>query len=173
MSCQGLVPNDRMSFAPHPYSRLTDFVSCDALLELRDAPIALDYLSVAARQQTVLIVEDDVPLRRMFRQALTVAGYDVREAGDGLFALRQIEAQAPDLLVLDLGLPTLSGYAVQQEIAARPNLRHIPIVVVTGLNVRAKALDVSCVLPKPVTPDELVRVVGRCMGRSAPFSGAC
>ena len=114
-----------------------------------------------------------MPLRRMFRQALTVAGYDVREAGDGVFALRQIEAHLPDLVVLDLGLPTLSGYAVQQEIAARAHLRQIPIVVVTGLRNHSKALDVSCLLEKPVAPDELVEVVQRCIARSTPAPGAC
>jgi CheY-like chemotaxis protein len=113
--------------------------------------------------RVVLIVEDDAELRRMWRIALSVEGFEVEEAGDGIDALQHLEQRAPDLIVLDLGLPRLSGFSVRQEIAAHAVTRQIPIVVVTGSTMDLGHLDVSCVLRKPVTPEELIAAVESCI----------
>jgi CheY-like chemotaxis protein len=118
---------------------------------------------VVLRASRILIVEDDVDLRRMFRQALTLGGYDVIEAGDGMEALRVLDGQLPDAIVLDLGLPIVDGYVVRQEIAAQAHLRQIPVVVVTGLPVEHDALDVFCVLQKPVSTERLIQTLRSCM----------
>ncbi len=55
-----------------------------------------------------------------------MAGFDVREAGTGLDALTSIDRWPPDLIVLDLTLPTVSGFAVLQELAGHAHTRHIP-----------------------------------------------
>lgn len=112
---------------------------------------------------TVLIVEDDADLRRMFRMALTLAGYDVSEAANGLDALRALDTNPFAAVVLDLGLPLMSGAAVRQEIAAHAHTRNLPVIIVTGEPGSHDALDAACVLRKPVTPDKLVRVVGSCI----------
>jgi CheY-like chemotaxis protein len=124
------------------------------------------------RAKRILIVDDDADLRRMFRLALTVAGYDVEEAGDGLDALQLVENNPPDLVVLDLVLRSLDGFSVQQELAARAFTRHIPIVVVTGSTLDTTSLDVACVLRKPVMPDDLVRTVAQCLASGASTAGA-
>jgi DNA-binding response OmpR family regulator len=124
------------------------------------------------RGKRILIVEDDVDLRRLFRTALSFAGYEVEEAGDGLEALRLIENRPPDLVVLDLVLRALDGVSVQQELASRTLTRQIPIVVVTGSRLYTDTLDVACVLRKPVTPDELVRTVRHCLRAATPAAGA-
>jgi DNA-binding response OmpR family regulator len=111
----------------------------------------------------VLIVEDDVDLRRMFRTALTLAGFRVLEAGDGLQALHVLDAARPDLVILDLGLPIVSGSVVRQEIAAQAHTRHIPVVVVTGTDASRDGMDVSCLLRKPVSPDDVVHAVRTCL----------
>ena len=116
--------------------------------------------------RTVLIVEDDFDLRRMFRTALALAGFDILEAGDGLDALRVLDAHRPDVVVLDLGLPIMSGEAVRQEIAAHAHTRQIPVVVVTGQPGTHEALDAACVLRKPISPDRLVHVVKSCVASS-------
>jgi DNA-binding response OmpR family regulator len=113
--------------------------------------------------RTVLIVEDDVDLRRMFRTALALAGFDVLEAGNGLDALRVIDAHPPAAVILDLGLPIVSGEAVRQEIAAHAHTRHVPVIVVTGQPGTHDALDAACLLRKPVSPDRLVHVVKSCI----------
>jgi CheY-like chemotaxis protein len=123
------------------------------------------------RPKRILIVEDDADLRRLFRVALSVAGYAVEEAGDGVEALQLIENRQPDLVVLDLMLRALDGISVQQELAARAITRHIPIVVVTGSTIDLANLDVACVLRKPIMPDELVKTVGACLMSGAPGAG--
>ncbi len=124
-----------------------------------------------SKRHTVLIVEDDADLRRMFRTALVFAGYEVREASDGTHALRLIDEEPPDLVVLDLLLPLLGGLAVQQEIASHAQTQSIPVVVVTGSTMPLEDLDVPCVLRKPVSPDELVRVVRNCLTMGARGAG--
>ena len=116
----------------------------------------------------MLIVEDDPALRRMYRTALTLAGYEIVEADDGLPALHFFENRAPDLVVLDLMLPTMSGLIVQQEIAAHAHTRNIPIVIVTGSALSLDHLDVPCVLRKPVSPEDLVEAVRKCLVTGAP-----
>jgi CheY-like chemotaxis protein len=108
----------------------------------------------------------------MYRTALTLAGFDVKEAADGIDALRRIDHQPPDLIVLDILLPDISGIALRQEVAAHAHTRQIPIVVVTGSSMDLSALDVSCILRKPVTPEELVTTVRNCLGSGAQGAGA-
>ena len=124
---------------------------------------------MSARRR-ILIVEDDEDLRALFRIALTLEGFEVQEAGDGLEALRQIDASPPDLVLLDLGLPLLSGTVVQQEIATHLFTRDIPVVIVTGSAKDLSDLHVKCVLRKPVTPEELVRTVHSCLATGVPGS---
>jgi CheY-like chemotaxis protein len=116
-----------------------------------------------ARRRTILIVEDDGDLRRMFRTALTIAGFAVIEASDGAAALHCIHADPPHLIVLDLGLPTVSGLMVLQEIAAHANTKHIPVVIVTASTMPLDNLDVPCVLRKPVDPEKLISTVHQCL----------
>src|SRR5215208_6422361 len=109
--------------------------------------------------KAILVVEDDPGLRRLFTTALTLAGFDVREAANGYEAIHSVERNPPDLIVLDLLLPGFGGLGVQQEIAERAGTRLIPIVIVTGSTRRLDHLAVACVLRKPVDPDTLVETV--------------
>src|SRR5438046_1825280 len=124
------------------------------------------------RPQRILIVEDNADLRRLFRTALSLAGYDVEEASDGVEALRLIENRPPDLVVLDLILRSLDGVSVQQDLASRALTSRIPIVIVTGSDMDTEAMNVACVLRKPVMPDELVRTVRQWLRAGIPAGGA-
>jgi CheY-like chemotaxis protein len=124
-----------------------------------------------APRQTVLIVEDDAELRRMFGQSLLMAGFDVREARGGFEALQKVDSDPPDIVVLDLILPGLDGFTVQAELAAHVHTRSIPIVVVTGTMGDFDDLDVACLLRKPVTPDSLVEAVKKCLASGAGSVG--
>jgi len=118
-------------------------------------------------QKRILIVEDNTDLRRMFKTALSLAGFVVDEAADGIEALHIVELRPPDLVVLDLMLHALDGLSVQQDLAARAVTASIPIVIVTGSSIDTQSLDVACVLRKPVMPDELVRTVRHCLKSGA------
>jgi CheY-like chemotaxis protein len=103
----------------------------------------------------------------MFRHALSVAGYAVSETSDGVNALRLIELEPPDMVILDLGLPMLSGLDVQRELASNPQTRNIPVVIVTGSSAELDGLGVECVLRKPISPDDVVDVVKQCFAAHA------
>jgi DNA-binding response OmpR family regulator len=116
------------------------------------------------RTATILVVEDDEQLREMYRSALSFVGFAVRDVPDGLDALRWIDAEPPDLIILDLDLPFISGFTVQAEIAAHAQTRDIPIIVATGLSTPLDHLELADVLRKPISPDRLVVAVKRCLG---------
>jgi len=123
------------------------------------------------QRQTILVVEDDAALRRLFVSALRGAGFTVHEAPNGYEAIHSVEHHRPDLIVLDLLLPGFGGLGVQKEIADRAVTKHIPIVIVTGSTRELDHLSVACVLRKPVDPDDLVSTVQRCLAEPAPGNG--
>jgi DNA-binding response OmpR family regulator len=113
--------------------------------------------------RNILLVEDDDDLRGMFRAALTFAGFKVRDAIDGLDALKALGRGPTDLVVLDLGLPEIHGLTVLQSIRTLDN--NLPVVVVTGSVAELSSLAVECVLRKPVLPEKLVDTVNECLGK--------
>jgi DNA-binding response OmpR family regulator len=114
-------------------------------------------------RELVLIVEDDDDSRRMFRTALAFAGFDVQEARDGYVALHLIDQAPPNAIILDLGLPSVSGYVVLQELAARAQTRHIPVIIVTAQPGVQQPAEAACLLNKPISPDRLVNTVRACI----------
>src|SRR3954466_7721166 len=106
----------------------------------------------------------------MYRTSLSVAGFDVREVSDGLEALRVLEAESLDLVVLDLALPRIHGRDVQQDMAANAATRHIPIVVVTGDPGDLEETNNVCILRKPIDPEKLLEAVHFLMIRRPPRS---
>ena len=117
-------------------------------------------------QRYVLVVEDDPTLRELYRSTLRGAGYAVVAVGDGVDALRRVERDTPDAVVLDLGLPRLNGRDVQRELKSAPDTRHIPIVVVSGHDTSdLDETDFACILQKPVNPDSLLSAVQNCVRR--------
>jgi DNA-binding response OmpR family regulator len=119
-----------------------------------------------ARRERILIVEDDPELRRLYRAALTISGFDVIPVGDGIEALYQIDADRPDLVVLDLGLPRLSGRDVYRDLASNPRTKDIPILVVTGDPGDLVESANLCILRKPVDPGRLSAEVERCLRKA-------
>jgi CheY-like chemotaxis protein len=115
------------------------------------------------RRPAVLIVEDDPELRTLYRTALSLAGYSVVAVADGIEALRRIEADPPDIMVLDMALPRLGGRDVSIEVGSHAETSAIPIVVVTGDARGLNTSDFACVLQKPIDLDTLVRTVERCL----------
>jgi two-component system response regulator MprA len=111
----------------------------------------------------ILVVEDDPDLRHLYATALALARFDVTTASDGFEALQKIDSDPPDLILLDLGLPFVSGQAIAMEVAARAHSERIAIVIVTGQVIIAPPAAADCVLLKPVPLDELVRTVEHCL----------
>lgn len=113
------------------------------------------------RRTRVLVIEDDGPLRELYRQQLVNAGYLVTAVGDGVDALKRIDhGLIPDVVILDLLLPSLNGLDVSRELKAHANTRSVPIIVVTGTDTRElNATDFTFVFRKPVQSEALVRAI--------------
>lgn len=117
-----------------------------------------------ARAATVLIVEDDPALRALYEKVLTLEGYAVISAEDGVEALRCVETAAVDAVILDLVMPRLDGRSVKRGFDANASMRNVPVILVTGHV--APDLDpneFACVLSKPISVEVLVKAVRRCL----------
>ena len=111
-------------------------------------------------QYTVLLVEDEEPLRRVLKDLLEREGYVVAEARDGIEALDQVDRAAPDLVVLDLNLPKLDGYGVLTHLRSRAATATLPVLVLTAKGdedseVRVFEYGASDFLTKPFRPRAL------------------
>jgi two-component system, OmpR family, response regulator len=124
-------------------------------------------LPVKPPRRTILLVEDDEPLRRMMSIALRFASFETREARSGMEALTILDRWHPDLVVLDLLLPGIDGFAVQQELANHPGTQKLPVVVITASQLPLDGVDVACILRKPFTMDELLAAIQSCLRPSA------
>lgn len=113
----------------------------------------------------ILVVEDDPDLRGLYSSALRIAGYEVEAVADGLDALYHLDNRLPALVVLDIGLPRVSGRTVYEEIASQPRTRNLPIVVVTGDPGDLRETRRLCILRKPVDLDALITTVEECLKR--------
>jgi CheY-like chemotaxis protein len=90
----------------------------------------------------VLLVEDSKFLRMSTERTLTAAGYEVMSAGDGEEALRAARQDAPELILLDIMLPKMTGPDVLKALKADPSTAAIPVMMLTSLSQKnAKALE--------------------------------
>ncbi len=125
----------------------------------------------ARQHATVLLVEDEEPLRRLLRELLEHEGYVVLEAGDGVLALDEVDRGAPDIVVLDLNLPRLDGYGVLSHLRARPATSDLPVIVLTAKGDEASEVRVfeygaSDFITKPFRPRALSARIHALLGRT-------
>lgn len=117
----------------------------------------------------VLVVDDSLVNRRLLVRALAQEGYDGRTAADGIEALATLRADAElDAVLLDLEMPGLDGYGVLAEIKGDASLRHLPVIVITGVDelssvVRCIELGAADYLPKPFNPALLRARLNTCL----------
>ena len=125
----------------------------------------------------ILIAEDNAINRELLRELLETRGYAVDEACDGQVALQMIEQARPDILLLDIGMPVLDGFAVVCKIRENPSLATLPVLAVTAYAMqgdREKILNSGFdgYLSKPVNAvvldEELKRLLSKGDGRGTP-----
>lgn len=118
--------------------------------------------------KTVLIVEDEQAVRELERFILESHGYEVMEASDGLEGLAKAEFKRPDLILLDLMMPDVSGGRMFDEMQRHPTTAGIPIVVVTGKPDAHEMFDDAIgpenVIMKPFEPDQLLERIRQHIG---------
>lgn len=120
---------------------------------------------------TILYVEDNLDNRHLVRRVLQAEGYTVLEAGNASETLQIIQGQRPDLILIDLNLPEVDGYALTAQLKADPRMESVPMIAVTA-NVmrgdRERSLAAGCdgYIQKPIDVDILPRQVARFLHRS-------
>jgi len=120
----------------------------------------------------VLVVDDEPDITALIAYHLAKAGYRVTTAATGTEAIKAAEEQAPDMIVLDLMLPQLSGYEVLEAIRRRPETRDIGVLILTARRdepdrIKGLTLGADDYLGKPFAPQELVLRVGAVLRRLA------
>jgi DNA-binding response OmpR family regulator len=108
-----------------------------------------------------LLADDDEAISSMMKQILMHSGYSVHLAINGEEALKMIYEIKPDLILLDINMPKMTGYQVCQKIRADPQLKHVPVLMLTVLDRKEeliKSLDAGAddFINKPFNPEELM-----------------
>jgi two-component system cell cycle response regulator DivK len=112
----------------------------------------------------ILVVEDTEDNRRILRDLLTRAGYELIEAADGESGVSMAAAHRPDLILMDIQLPVFDGYEATRRIRANPETKNIPIIAVTSYALsgdESKALAAGCnsYVAKPFSPRKILAMV--------------
>jgi two-component system cell cycle response regulator DivK len=114
--------------------------------------------------QTILIVEDNELNMKLFRDLLEAQGYNVLQTRDGMQALDLARAERPDLIVMDIQLPQVSGLEVTKWIKADDDLKHIPVVAVTAFTMKGdeeKIREGGCeaYVAKPISVNDFLATI--------------
>lgn len=114
--------------------------------------------------KTVLIVEDNELNIRVFREILQAHGYECLVTTDGLEAIDLVDKYRPDVILMDIQLPGISGIEVTRRLKANDELRHIPVIAITAFAMKG---DEACIresgcdayLPKPIRIAALIEKI--------------
>ena len=114
---------------------------------------------MSAAPLRILVIDDEPPIRKLLRVGLSAHGYQIVEASNGKMALDRLSEQAPDLVILDLGLPDMEGHELLRTMRARND--SVPIVVLSSRDDetgKVQALDSGAddYVTKPFGMDELL-----------------
>lgn len=122
----------------------------------------------------ILIVEDDVDAREAYDRFLSLNGFRTAVASDGREALRKMATLQPDLVVMDLAMPTLNGREAIQAMRESSTIGRIPVLVLTAHgregSETVRTLDCEGFLIKPCPPSELLAEVNRVLQRAGKLS---
>lgn len=125
------------------------------------------------RRPLILVVDDVEDNRIIYVEYLRYVGYRVVTAGDGKQAIAKARRLRPALIIMDLSLPVIDGWAATRRLKADPTTSAIPVIAVTGhgearSRERAQGVGVDCFILKPCLPSDLAAVVGQCLGNETP-----
>ncbi len=115
---------------------------------------------------TVLIIDDEIHIRRLIAQMLELAGYRVLEAASGPEALRLIEGTVPDVITCDIFMPGMTGFDVLEALKSQPDTAEIPVIMLTALGQerdtnRAMQLGAADYVTKPFGSTKLTETIER------------
>jgi len=125
---------------------------------------------VASDKHTVLVVDDEPDIVKLVEISLKLSNFDVITALSGPMALEILKTKRPDLVLLDIMMPEMSGYEVCQKIKSDPNTRDLPVVMLTAKGQKGdaeKGLDVGAddYIIKPFDPYDLGEQITRILSK--------
>jgi len=126
----------------------------------QDRPTQREGSPVSERHGSVLLVDDDSDVREILQMTLANEGYDVRAAGNGAEALTELSHGVPDVVLLDMMMPVMSGAEFLAAVRADERYKRLPVVVVTAWPAEAESLPgADAVLAKPLDVDLLMSTI--------------
>lgn len=133
-----------LNLSPEAYSVIRSFV--DEVAEV----------AMKSRERVILLVDDSAQSRAIYRNKLTLDGFTVIEASDGIEALKSLQENKPDLVILDLWMEGIDGFKLLQLMNLNPDLKNIPVLILSARSVpgdiqKALALGAKDFLPKMTT----------------------
>jgi two-component system chemotaxis response regulator CheY len=116
--------------------------------------------------KTILVIDDSASLRQVVKMALTGAGYDVLEAGDGKAALALLDGRQVNMAVCDINMPVMNGIEFVKAAKQLPAYKFMPILMLTtesqdSKKEEGKAAGAKAWMVKPFSPTQLVSAVGK------------
>ena len=116
------------------------------------------------KDYTVLVVEDNAVNRKITVDLLQVHGYKSIVAEDGYAGLEMAQSRAPDLILMDVQLPSIDGYEITRRLKAEDATKHIPIVIITSFAMKGEEklaiqAGASAYLSKPIDIHQLIETV--------------
>jgi two-component system cell cycle response regulator DivK len=124
-------------------------------------------------KKTALIVEDNALNLKLMRDLLEASGIATLQTKDGMRALEMAREHRPDIILMDIQLPDVSGLDVTRQLKADSDLRHIPIIAVTALALRGdeeRVLEAGCdaYITKPISVANFLDEVKKFLGEGEP-----
>ena len=118
---------------------------------------------------TILVVDDESAIRDFVRTALEDEGYDVSTATNGQHALETIQATPPDLVLMDVMMPGLSGWDVARRIRSQPLLATTPVIMMSAVPLLEVFVnETQAFVRKPFDLDELLVLIGSALTAALP-----
>jgi two-component system, OmpR family, phosphate regulon response regulator PhoB len=120
----------------------------------------------------ILVVEDDKALSNLTCRVLEMYGFSVRAALEGREALRLVEERVPNVVLLDLMLPDISGFEVCEKLKREGRTAEVPVIMVTAMTdeqSRQRGMEAGAYayVTKPYDPDHLIEVIRKAAGKSS------
>ena len=136
-------------------------IQLDRILRSLKKQISHSSKKKADGKPTILVVDDDTPIRSLLRQELTDTGYRVREAANGKAALDMVRMEKPDLIILDVMMPEINGFDVAAVLKNDPATMDIPIIILSIVQDKERGLRIGVdrYLTKPIDTEKLFHEV--------------
>jgi CheY-like chemotaxis protein len=130
----------------------------------------------ALASRRILVVDDQAGIRQLLETGLTEAGAEIWTAADGAAALQMLEGLEPELILLDLSMPGVTGWEVLESLRASRHRQNVPIILQTSVDdfdsfERARRLGVAAFISKPFRLSEVVETCRRVLHGAVPLRG--